>query len=58
MSHITDALREMLVVRDLLESIADKLSDYVEDGELPEIVDMQRLERQAFQKINKWDEPT
>ena len=53
----SDMLRELLAIRDLLMSIADQASGLGYDDELPEIAEMQKLERSAFEKINEWSKP-
>jgi hypothetical protein len=51
---MTDLLILLLGLRDNLEAIKDKVGDYGYADELPEIEQMQKLERQAFEKVNEW----
>jgi hypothetical protein len=51
---VINILRELLAVRELLESIAEKASEYAVEDQLPEIAEMQALERKAFEKMNIW----
>jgi hypothetical protein len=54
---MSDLLRLLLNLRESLEAIADKAEDYGYGDELPEIKEMQKLERAAFEKVNEWSKP-
>lgn len=53
-----DILRQLLDLREKLHSISRLLEEHGYDGaQLPEIAEMQALERRAFEKVNEWDKP-
>lgn len=55
---MTDLLRLLLELRDRLHAIGELAGDYGIRESLPEITQMQELERQAFGKVNEWDKPS
>ena len=54
---MTDLLRRLLDLRDTLEKLRADLefSQYLD--ELPELAEMQKLERAMFKKIDEWEKP-
>jgi len=54
---MTDLLLKLLELRTALQAARDLAEGYGYLAELPEIEKMQKLERRAFEKVNKWSEP-
>ena len=54
---MTDLLRLMIDLRDSLQKVQSSIREYGFTEAAPEVLQMQKLERKLFAKVNKWDKP-
>jgi hypothetical protein len=54
---MTDILRELLGLREELYRIAELVDSYGYTESLPEMAQIQALERQIFAKVSEWEKP-
>ena len=56
--QVIDLLRQVLVVREAVQKAAEIASEYGYLESLPELKQIDSLERAAFEKVNEWDKPS
>lgn len=54
---VIDLLRELLLLRENLQRIEDLGRGYGYADDLPEVREMQKLEREVFEKVAEWEKP-
>ncbi len=52
-----DLLRKLLDLRESLESVSTGVAEYGFTEHLPELAQMQAMERKIFEKVNEWSKP-